>query len=181
MWGRRDVLELLEPYKVRPATGDLPWRFETGTQSHEGIAGIGAAIDYFASVGIAAAPHGSRRERLVAGFELMFDYEKQLAARLIAGLQDIAGVTVQGVTDSDALDRRVPTVSFTHATHEPDAIAKALGKRNIFVWSGHNYGVEPAKLLGLYDSGGVVRIGAVHYNTVTEIDETLMALEDILR
>lgn len=181
MWGRRDVLEQLEPYKVRPATGDLPWRFETGTQSHEGIAGIGAAIDYFASVGIAAAPHGSRRERLVAGFELMFDYEKQLAARLIAGLQDIAGVTVQGVTDSDALDRRVPTVSFTHATHKPDAIAKALGKRNIFVWSGHNYGVEPAKLLGLYDSGGVVRIGAVHYNTVTEIDETLMALEDILR
>jgi hypothetical protein len=51
LWGRRDILQRLEPYKVRPAPEELPWRFETGTQSHEGIAGIGAAIDYFAGFG----------------------------------------------------------------------------------------------------------------------------------
>ena len=71
-------------------------------------------------------------------------------------------------------------MSFTHSRHRPDAIAEALAERNIFVWSGHNYGVEPAKALGLLSSGGVVRIGAVHYNTADEIDETLTALEDIL-
>ncbi len=180
LWGRRDVFEQLQPYKVRPAPTELPWCFETGTQSHEGIAGTGAAVDYFAGIGNAGHADGNRRQQLVAAFDQLFDYEKQLAGRLIAGLQSIAGITVQGVTASDALGRRVPTVSFTHVKHHPDTIAKALGKRNIFVWSGHNYGVEPAKALGLYDSGGVVRIGAVHYNTVEEIDTTLTALEDVL-
>ena len=79
-----------------------------------------------------------------------------------------------------SLARRVPTVSFTHSEHKPETIAEALGKRNIFVWNGHNYGLEPAKALGLLETGGVVRIGAVHYNTAGEIDETLNALEDIL-
>lgn len=181
LWGRRDVLQQLEPYKVRPAPAELPWCFETGTQSHEGIAGIGAAIDYFAGIGGPSLPGGSRRQQLVTAFEQLFAYEKQLGARLIAGLRAIPGVTVQGITDSSALDRRVPTVSFTHARQHPDAIARALAEQNIFAWSGHNYAVEPAKALGLYDAGGVVRIGAVHYNTVDEIDETLTALEGILR
>ena len=180
LWGRRDVFEQLQPYKVRPAPTELPWSFETGTQSHEGIAGIGAVVDYFAGIGSVGHADGNRRPQLVAAFDQLFDYEKQLAGRLISGLQSIAGITVQGVTASDALGRRVPTVSFTHVKHHPDTIAKALGKRNIFVWSGHNYGVEPAKALGLYDFGGVVRIGAVHYNTVEEIDTTLTALEDVL-
>jgi len=180
LWGRREVLEQLDPYKVRPAPEELPWCFEPGTQSHEGLAGTGAAVDYFAGIGKTFLGTGTRRQRLVAAFEHLFDYEKSLAARLIAGLNDIPGITVQGITAPESLDRRVPTVSFTHAGQTPDAIAEALGKRNIFVWSGHNYGVEPAKALGLLQSGGVVRIGAVHYNTIGEIDETLNALEDFL-
>jgi cysteine desulfurase family protein (TIGR01976 family) len=180
LWGRRDILQRLEPYKVRPAPEELPWRFETGTQSHEGIAGIGAAIDYFAGFGGLPSQGGGRRQRLARAFEQLFDYEKLLGGRLISGLQSIPGITVQGITDFDALDRRVPTVSFTHATMHPDAIARAMAEQNIFVWSGHNYAIEPAKALGLYDSGGVVRIGAVHYNTVAEIDDTLAALEGVL-
>ena len=180
LWGRREVLEQLDPYKVRPAPKELPWCFETGTQSHEGIVGVGATVDYFAGIGEVIAGAGSRRQQIVAAFEHLFDYEKLLAARLIAGLQDIPGTTVQGITAAEALDRRVPTVSFTHSNHAPDAIAEALAGRNIFAWSGHNYGVEPVRALGLLESGGVVRIGAVHYNTANEIDETLTALEDIL-
>jgi cysteine desulfurase family protein (TIGR01976 family) len=180
LWGRGEVLRQLEPYKVRPAPAELPWCFETGTQSHEGIAGIGAAIDYFAGIGSVALPEGSRRQQLEKAFEQLFAYEKQLSSRLIAGLRTIPGVTVQGITDNNALHRRVPTVSFTHTGLHPDAIAKALARQNIFAWSGHNYAVEPAKALGLYASGGVVRIGAVHYNTMAEIDATLTALEGIL-
>ena len=180
LWGRREVLEQLDPYKVRPAPEELPWCFEPGTQSHEGLAGTGAAVDYFAGIGESLAGAGTRRQRLVAAFEHLFEYEKSLAARLISGLNDIPGIKVQGITAVDSLARRVPTVSFTHTDHKPEAIAEALGKRNIFVWSGHNYGLEPAKALGLLQSGGVVRIGAVHYNTAGEIDETLNALEDIL-
>ena len=182
LWGRREVLERLDPYQVRPAPKELPWCFEPGTQSHEGLVGTGATVDYFAEIGAALAGirAGTRREQIVAAFEYLFEYEKSLAAQLIAGLSDIPGITVQGITAPDAFDRRVPTVSFTHSSQRPEEIAEALAGRNIFVWNGHNYGLEPARALGLLESGGVVRIGIVHYNTSGEIDTTLNALEDIL-
>jgi cysteine desulfurase family protein (TIGR01976 family) len=180
LWGRPDVLMQLEPYKVRPAPLEMPWRFETGTQSHEGMAGTGAAVDYFAGVGADLTGGTERRANLVAAFAAMFEYEESLTQQLVGGLQNIAGVTVQGISDPAAMSRRVPTVSFTHDKHSPDAIAQALAKHNIFVWSGHNYGLEPAKALGLLEGGGVVRVGAVHYNTAEEIDQTLSAIEAIV-
>lgn len=182
LWGRSEVLEQLEPYKVRPAPAELPWCFETGTQSHEGMAGTAAAVDYLAWVGatMADAEGSGRRGQLSAGLGLLFDYEQQLAAQLIRGLQDISGVTVQGISAADALHRRVPTVSFTHDRHAPATIAAALAERNIFTWHGHNYALEAATALGIIASGGAVRIGAVHYNTAAEIDTALQALDAIL-
>jgi len=178
LWGRRGVLEELEPYKVRPAPEELPWSFEPGTQSHEGMAGIAATIDYFAWIGKEMAGVATdRRSQLVAAMELIFDYEKHLAQQLIAGLQRISGVKVLGITDPEALSRRVPTVSFVHDGHAPAEIAKALAERNIFAWSGHNYALEVARALGI---DGAVRIGAVHYNSADEIDTVLNALRDIL-
>ncbi len=187
LWGRREVLESLEPYKVRPAYDEIPWCFETGTQSHEGCAGVTAAVDYFAWIGDSmAADHmadwghlSGRRQALHAAMDFLFEYEKSIAEHLLQGLAAIDGVTVHGITSSDALDRRVPTVSFTHASVAPDTIAKALAENNIFVWSGHNYAVEVAQTLGIYESGGGVRIGPVHYNSHAEIDELLDALATI--
>jgi len=184
LWGRREVLEQLEPYKVRPSPAELPWCFETGTQSHEGLAGIAATVDYFALIGQSMAQEQlgnwdqfqGQRQQVHAAMELLFDYEKTLTSRLIDGLLDIDGITVQGITDKDAMDRRVPTVSFTHATVAPDKIAQALAKQNIFVWSGHNYAVEVVRTLGIDETGGAVRIGAVHYNSIAEIDELLAGL-----
>ncbi len=188
LWGRRAVLEQLDPYKVRPAPAELPWCFETGTQSHEGLAGTGAAVDYFAWVGetlageaIAAADGESARRRHVrAGLDFLFVHEMVLAAKLVDGLQSIAGIKVQGITADEAMHRRVPTVAFTHDRVAPATIDKALAERNIFVWSGDFYAIEVIKALGLQDSGGVVRVGPVHYNSVDEIDSLLNALEDIL-
>lgn len=188
LWGRRDVMQSLEPYKVRPVPYELPWSFETGTQSHEGMAGTAAAVDYFAWVGETMATDryqhhagfDGRRQQLRAAMDCLFEYEKGLAGRLIAGLQSLRGVRIHGITDSASLDRRGPTVSFTHATKVPDDIAKALAGRGVFVWSGHHYAIEPVTALGLLDSGGVVRAGPVHYNTADEIDTLLNALEDLL-
>ena len=180
LWGRREVLEQLEPYKVRPAPANIPGCFETGTQSHEGFAGITAAIDYFAWIGRSMAGEKERPQALRAAMAMLFDYEKSLAEHLIAGLQAIDGVTVRGITSPDAMDRRVPTVSFSHSRVAPNVIAESLAKENIFVWSGHNYAVEVAKTLGIYESGGVVRVGPVHYNSESEIDECLEALGRIL-
>jgi cysteine desulfurase family protein (TIGR01976 family) len=178
MWGRRDILEQLDPYKVRPAPNELPWSFESGTQSHEGMAGVAATIDYFAWIGSEmAGVTADRRSQLVAAMAALFDYEKQLAGQLINGLQEIPGVKVLGITDADALDRRVPTVSFIHEKRDPHQIAEALAKRNIFVWSGHNYALEVANALGI---DAAVRIGAVHYNTTGEIATVLNELESII-
>jgi len=178
LWGRREVLEQLEPYKVRPAPEELPWSFESGTQSHEGMAGVAATIDYFAWIGEEmAGVAADRRSQLVAALRMLFDYEKRLAKQLIAGLQSISGVKVLGITDPEALDRRVPTVSFIHEGYAPDAVAEALAERNIFAWSGHNYALEVVRALGI---DGAVRIGAVHYNSADEIDTVLNALQDIL-
>ncbi len=188
LWGRREVLEQLEPYKVRPAAPELPWRFETGTQSHEGLAGITATVNYFASIGQSMAQDyagswsqlSGRRRDVHAALELLFDYEKLLASRLIGGLLSIDGITIQGISNPEAMDRRVPTVSFTHDKKSPDLIAEELARQNIFVWSGHNYALEVARTLGILESGGAVRVGPVHYNSMSEIDELLEALSTIL-
>lgn len=188
LWGRRAVLESLEPYKVRPAPDEIPGCFETGTQSHEDFAGVAAAINYFAWVGETMAQHhmsrwshfSGRRQALHAAMDFLFDYEKTLAEHLIHGLTEVSGITVQGITATEALQRRVPTVCFTHESIASEEIAKSLGLQNIFVWSGHNYAIEVAKALGIYESGGAVRIGPVHYNSLAEIDEVLDALKHIV-
>jgi cysteine desulfurase family protein (TIGR01976 family) len=181
LWGKRDVLERLEPYKVKPAPDTIPWSFAPGTASHEGLAGTAAAVDYLARIGASATNAATdRKAGLARGMQVMFDYEQELSSHLISGLQALPGVTVQGITAAGRMRWRVPTVSFTHATIQPDAIAMALAKHNIFVWSGHNYAVEAADALGILESGGAVRVGPVHYNSIAEIDTLLAALESIL-
>jgi cysteine desulfurase family protein (TIGR01976 family) len=185
LWGRGELLCELESYRVRPAPAGPPECFEPGTQSHEGMAGTAAAVDYIASIGApvsgGARKPADRREALVAAFGLLLEHERRLAARLVDGLEALPGVTVQGITDAAAMNRRLSTVSFTHHKLAPAKIAEALADRGIFVWSGHNYALEVVKALGILDSGGVVRIGAVHYNTPEEVDAVLDALSAILR
>jgi cysteine desulfurase family protein (TIGR01976 family) len=188
LWGKSDVLQSLEAYKVRPAYDTLPWRFETGTQSHEGMAGTAAAVDYFAEIGAtmavdhhAAWSHFEGRRRDVhAAMDYLRVYEEGLTAQLIGGLKSLAGVKVQGITDLSALHRRVATVSFTHSSKASADIAERLANKNIFVWSGHNYAVEAATALGIYESGGAVRVGPVHYNSAAEVDRLLQELDQIL-
>lgn len=188
LWGRRELLERLEPYKVRPAPTEIPGCFETGTQSHEGMAGTAAAVDYFAWIGeTMAKSFHAKNERYTgrikfvhAALDFLFEHEMKLARHLIEGLQRLPRVRVQGVTDPTAMARRVPTVSFVADGIAPSRIAEDLARKNIFVWSGHNYAVEAAKSLQIYDKGGAVRVGPVHYNTVAEIDKLLTALAEIL-
>ncbi|MDH3531458.1 MAG: aminotransferase class V-fold PLP-dependent enzyme, partial [Gammaproteobacteria bacterium] len=145
-------------------------------------------VDYFAwigaqlsdTAGVATGESTTRAQHIRAAFNVLFAHETTLAAQLITGLQSIGGVTIRGITAPDALHRRVSTVSFTHARVAPSAIATALAKQNIFAWSGHNYALEVVAALGILESGGTVRIGAVHYNSLAEIDELLNALDGIL-
>ena len=181
LWGRREVLESLEAYKVRPAPGSIPWCFSPGTASHEGMAGTAAAVEYFAWIGeTMAGGEGDRRQKVRAGMAAIAEYEHTLADYLVRGLQTLPGLTIHGITAAEAMPRRGPTVAFTHERHAPDDIARALAARNIFAWSGHNYAVEVVKSLGMYESGGVVRVGPVHYNTIDEVDRLFEALDAVV-
>src|SRR5436309_6944472 len=160
LYGRRELLERIRPYKVRPAHDEPPGSWETGTVNLEGIAGTAAAARYMVTMGA----------------EAITAYERTLTARLIDGLEAIDTVTQYGTRD---LDRRVPTVAFTVAGHAPGDVAAALGRQGIFVWDGNYYALELMERLGLESSGGAVRVGAVHYNTPAEIDEFLEAVAAI--
>ena len=188
LWGKRQLLKSLPTYKVRPATSELPGCFETGTQSHEGMAGTTAAVNYFAWIGREYAEtyqienkYKNERTKFVhAALDYLFEYEKLLTIDLIEGLQNIKNVQVQGITEKNALDRRLPTVSFSVSGLNPSRIAEGLAKENIFVWSGHSYALEVVKSLNLLDKGGVLRTGPVHYNTINEVHEFLEILDKLI-
>jgi selenocysteine lyase/cysteine desulfurase len=112
LWGRREVLEALEPYKVRPAPDAIPWCFSPGTASHEGMAGTAAAVDYFAWVGeTMAGGEGDRRQKVRAGMAAIAEYEQGLSQYLVQGLQSVPGITIHGITANEAMSRRGPTVA----------------------------------------------------------------------
>lgn len=189
LWGRAEVLRQTFPYKVRPAGDDIPHRFETGTLSHEGMAGCLGAIEYLAQIGEEVAENRhratyagmSRRGAAIhAAFDALTEWEHLLCRRLIDGLSEFKGLGIHGITSANAMHRRVPTVSFSLPGHRPADLAQAFAKENIFVWSGHNYAVEPVTRMGLMDKGGVLRIGLAHYNTPEEVDALLASLRRTL-
>jgi cysteine desulfurase family protein (TIGR01976 family) len=174
LWGRFDLLDALPVYKVRPAPKALPERWMTGTQSHEGIAGAAAAVDYLASLG---GSDGSRRERLVRGMTAVRHYETGLARRLLEGLAARPRYRVHGISDPARLDQRAPTVSVTCQDRTPRQLAEHLASREIYAWSGNFYALNLTERLGIEDKGGLLRLGLVHYNTAEEVDLLLAALD----
>jgi cysteine desulfurase family protein (TIGR01976 family) len=177
LYGKLDWLDRLSAYKVRPADDRPPGKFETGTLNHEGIAGTRAAVEYLAQISNLKSQVSNRRERVVAAMTAIKEYEQMLSARLISGLQQIKGLKIWGITDPARLDRRVPTVSFTLEGYRPRQIAEYLGQRGIFVWDGNYYALAVMERLRLEETGGMVRVGLAHYNTVEEIDRLVGELK----
>ena len=179
LYGKREHLERLRPYKVRPCTEQIPDRWESGTQVHELIAGIGAAVEYIAALGRridGVAP--TRREALVAAYRATVAHEKRLISRLIEGLQVIPGVRIYGITDPNRFSERCSTLSLRIGNHHPTAIATFLGERGIFTWDGNYYALNLTERLGVESLGGLLRVGLVHYNTMEEVERLLGALRE---
>jgi cysteine desulfurase family protein (TIGR01976 family) len=178
LWGRRALLEGLPVYKVRPASDSLPDRWMTGTQNHEGIAGVTAAIDYLTSL----APDGTgrgRRARLQAALAGIQEHEGKLARGLLKGLSDRPRFRVWGITAAGHLSRRAPTVSITCRDRTPEQMAEKLAAQEIYTWNGNLYALGLSERLGLEERGGFLRLGLVHYNTVEEVERVLRALDEL--
>lgn len=179
LYGRAELLERLRPYKVRPAEDTLPDRWETGTQNHEAMAGVTAAVDYLAELGERVGGQGHRRTRLQAAMTATKAYERELFQVLAQGLLAIPGLQFYGLRDPESFDRRTPTVSIRIDGITPMEIARRLGERGIFVWDGNYYALNLSERLGVEDSGGMVRIGLAHYNTRGEVDRLIEELSAI--
>jgi cysteine desulfurase family protein (TIGR01976 family) len=207
LFGKREHLQRLRPYKVRPLTDAIPNRWEWGTLNHECIAGITACVDYIADIGRRAddrnglaalegqprglSPHGpstegpsTRRAAIVAGFEAIHQYEHALMERLIAGLAKIPAIKIYGITDPARFAERCPTLALRvinqTAEQTPLALASKLGDQGFFTWDGNYYALNLTERLDVEKSGGFLRIGLVHYNTVGEVDRLLAALRQIV-
>jgi cysteine desulfurase family protein (TIGR01976 family) len=172
LYGRREVLESVEAYKIRPAPDVPPEKWETGTQSFESLAGVAAAVDYLASLGTGA----TRRDQLRSAMEAIGEYERSLSERFLNGIADISGVALYGRSVPDG---RTPTFAVSVDGTHPDDVAETLGDQGIFVWSGDYYAVEVMRRLGVADQGGLVRIGFAHYNTAEEVDRVVAALGEL--
>jgi cysteine desulfurase family protein (TIGR01976 family) len=172
LYGRYDVLDQLDAYKLRPTPDKPPGKWETGTQSFESLAGVAAAIDYLASLG----EGDDLRGRLISAMDAIAVYERNLSTRFLEGIAPMDGITLYGLPTAEG---RTPTFAIDVAGVPPAEVARRLGDRGIFVWSGDYYAVEVMDRLGVADAGGLVRIGFVHYNTADEVDRVLNALADL--
>jgi cysteine desulfurase family protein (TIGR01976 family) len=178
LYGRYDLLDRLAAYKVRPAPKDPPGKFETGTGNFEGMCGVLGALEYLEWVGETfgaehaeryAGDYTGRRLRFKQGMAAIRSYEFELSRALLDILEETPGVTVYGVKDTRRLEERVPTASFVLAGKPPRQVAEELDDADIYVWDGNYYALAVTERLGLEDSGGMVRVGPVHYNTLEEI------------
>ena len=203
LFGKRDHLTRLRPYKVRPLTEAVPFRWEWGTLNHECIAGITACVDYIADLGCnhetsghsrlgcpssearpSATNPSSRRAAIIAAFEAIHRHEHALVQRLMNGISKIPQLKIYGITDPSAFAWRCPTLAIRAINQTNDttplALATKLGERGFFTWDGNYYALNLTERLNLENSGGFLRVGLAHYNTADEVDRLLAALREIV-
>ena len=173
LYAREGLLEQLDCERVCTQDHKAPYRIETGTLNHEGIAGVKAAIEYISTYG----KGNTLREKLVSAMEKISSYEHELALYAYKNLGAIPGVTIYGPHFDGS--RRAPTISFTLEGHDPIQVCKHLNEEGILAWDGHFYAIRPVEILGLLESGGLTRIGISLYNTKEEVDRLVDAVKGL--
>ncbi|MBF92832.1 MAG: cysteine desulfurase-like protein [Euryarchaeota archaeon] len=181
LWGKGERMSELPVAKLRVSSDEIPFRWMTGTQSHEGMAGTMAAIDHLAWIGRVSSGQGglTRREALVEAFSHIEDHERELCGRMIEGLMSIEGLKIWGITDPKRITERAPTISFTHPRISASELGRKLAERGVFVWAGNFYALELTEALDL-EPEGVLRAGLLHYNTGEEVEEFLHHVGEII-
>jgi cysteine desulfurase family protein (TIGR01976 family) len=209
LFGKREHLQRLRPYKVRPNTNAIPNCWEWGTLNHECIAGIAACVEYIAGLGRGLTngasngatnmrvPHPSgfskggndatgtsvvteRRAAIEAAYDAIHEHERGLLEKIMAGLRNIPGLKIYGITDPARFHDRCATLAIRIPGHTPLELATKLGERGFFTWDGNYYALNLTEHLDVEKSGGFLRIGLVHYNTAEEVDRLLAALGEIV-
>jgi selenocysteine lyase/cysteine desulfurase len=194
LYGKREHLARLRPYKLRANTEAVPQRWEWGTLNHESIAGITACVEYLAELGRRSlydqrkmsvpacrrgAPAPTRREFVRSAYQAIRAHEHNLIERMLRGLVEIPGLQIYGIIDPSRLDLRCPTFAVRIEGHTPLELATRLGEEGIFTWDGNYYAINLTERLGVEREGGFLRIGFVHYNTEEEVDSVMEELRKV--
>ena len=201
LYGKREHLKRLHPYKVRPNTNNIPNCWEWGTLNHEGIAGIKPCVGYWEELGrrveawltpsetrqAASLQEGranpavtTRRAAILAAHEATHRHERKMMEKTIAGLLEIPGLKLYGITDPQRFENRGATFAIRIEGHTPLELATKLGERGFFTWDGNYYALNLTEQLDVERLGGFLRIGLVHYNTMEEVERLLAALREIV-
>lgn len=190
LYGRYRLLDELRAYRVRPASSKPPGKFETGTAPFESIAGLLGTLEYLQWLGencgqefrhSLEADYQDRRLVFKQAMSAIHAYEMQFNLALLETLQQTPGVHLYGITDAEQQQQRVPTFSFTLEGWTPRQVAERMGEQDIYLWDGNFYALAVTERLGLESRGGLVRVGAVHYNTLAEIERFAGALLELSR
>jgi selenocysteine lyase/cysteine desulfurase len=154
---RPDLLERLAPDRVRPAPASGPRRWEMGMLSLEAVAGLRAALRYVEAV----------------GYDEIARYERRLTLRALQRLAELPQLRLHGRATADD---RTPTFALTVDDRTPAEVAIDIGREGILVSAGMNHAVETIRALELDEQRGVIRIGFVHYHTLSDVERVFDAL-----
>lgn len=171
---RRKLFEGMEVYKLAPGPDHIPDKLETGTQNHEGLAGVKEAIAFISNLGSGE----NQRERIVSGMEAIESYEAGLADGIRARLDRMPEVTLYAAPEGV---RKTPTIAFTVEGYTSTEVCEYMSEKGLFVAGGDFYATTLAEKLEINDSGGWIRIGLAPYNTEQEVDAFLRVLEEIIQ
>ncbi len=177
LYGKERHLKRLPAYRIRAAAPEIPGKFETGTPNFEALAGLIASVEYLTSLGGQAAGtmlSATRPEKLASTWHMIRQHEESLMSAFLEGLDALPFLRLYGPT---ALSARVPTFALRKEGITPGDLAASLARQNIFVWDGNFYAMALSQALGVEASGGVLRVGFLHYNTLEEVQIVLQALD----
>ena len=171
---RKELFEKLEVYKLRPAADYAPDKMEIGTQNHEGIGAISAAVEFIASLGTG----NNLSERIISGYKAMEAHENELAETIRRELRKMDGITLYQADDSVP---KTPTISFrAKGISNLDFCKRMCEEHSVFIADGHFYALTLAERLGICETGSFIRAGMAPYNSMEEVERFLKGVREIM-
>lgn len=185
LFGRFDAFEGLQgPNHFFIPDDELPYKFELGGASHEGCAGLCALAPVLGELAGRGNPgeidaKNCSYEIVAEAFETMTALEAPLQSHLIERLRRHEQVRIIGPTAPE-ITARVSTISFLHFQRDSEEIVAAAREADVGIRHGHMYAYRLCEAMGIDLQSGVVRVSAVHYNTISEIDRLMDAIDPML-
>jgi selenocysteine lyase/cysteine desulfurase len=194
-YGRKELLDSLKPYKVKPAPEKAPGKWEMGTRDQALFASISAVVDYLnwlgsrveSEVSEKITEYAERRRTLKAALYWIERYEQTLSNAMLCGIngvqgmQDMRGLEVYGVKDPSMTRLRVPTFTFNIVGADPFQVAQYLWDKHSVAVLAENGGGFYSRTLKTFGKSVGVRASLVHFNTIQEVEIFLRALADTVK